>query len=184
MKNPFLTGEKVYLRTINEHDLTATYREWFNDEEVCKFNSHHRFPNYDENMTDYFNRVIRSRENLILAICDKKSDSHIGNISLQNIDTLNRTAEFAIIVGDKAHWGKGAGKEAARLIIRHGFEQLNLHRIYCGTSEENIAMQKMAVSLGFKEEGRSRQELFKNGSFKDIIRYGMLTGELNAEKSE
>jgi len=119
MKNPFLTGEKVYLRTINEHDLTATYREWFNDEEVCKFNSHHRFPNYDENMTDYFNRVIRSRENLILAICDKKSDSHIGNISLQNIDTLNRTAEFAIIVGDKAHWGKGAGKEAARLLLRH-----------------------------------------------------------------
>ena len=90
---------------------------------------------------------------------------------------MNRSAEFAIILGDKEYWGKGIGKEASSLIVKHGFEQMNLHRIYCGTSEENIAMQKLAASLGFKEEGRSRQEMFKNGSFKDVIRYGLLSDE-------
>ena len=177
MKNVFLKGEKVYLRSIMQDDLNANYREWFNDEEVMRYNSHHRFPNYDENMREYFAHVIKSRENLVLAICDAKTDRHIGNVALENINALERNAEFAIILGDKDFWGKGVGSEAARLIIAHGFNQLNLHRIYCGTSEDNTAMQKMALSLGFKEEGRARDAIHKNGSFKNVILYGLLDNE-------
>ena len=80
MKRPFLVGENIYLRTITEDDLNENYREWFNDEEVCRYNSHHRFPNYDENMRDYYESVIKSRTNLILAMCDKKTDQHIGSV--------------------------------------------------------------------------------------------------------
>lgn len=180
MNNPFLVGENIYLRAITGDDLNANYREWFNDEEVCAYNSHHRFPNYDENMRDYYENVIKSRSNLILAICDKASDAHVGNIALENIDTLNRCAEFAIVIGDKAHWGKGIGKEASRLIVKHGFEQLNLNRIYCGTSAENVGMQKLAATLGMKEEGRRREAMFKNGVFTDIIEYGLLRHDFTA----
>lgn len=177
MKSPFLIGERVYLRTIVQDDLNAKYREWFNDAEVCRYNSHHRFPNYDEDMHAYYERVIKSRTNLVLAICDKETDAHIGNIALENIDTLNQSAEFAILIGDKNFWGKGVGKEAARLLIRHGFEELNLHRIYCGTSEDNIGMQKLAATLGFKKEGRARDAMFKGGAFKDLTSYGLLEHE-------
>ena len=180
MRKPFLTGEKVYLRAITKEDLNANYREWFNDEEVCRYNSHHRFPNYDENMREYYERVIKSRENLILAICDKKTDAHIGNIALENISAVDRSAEFAIIIGDKKSWGKRIGTDASKRIIAHGFEQLNLHRIYCGTSEDNIGMQKLAAALGFVEEGRAREAMFKNGSFKTIINYGLLRHEFKA----
>ncbi len=180
MKNPFLTGETVYFRTITEADLNANYREWFNDEEICRYNSHHRFPNYDENMRDYFENVIKSRQNLVLAICDKKSDAHIGNIALENIDSLNQSAEFAIIIGDKQMWGKGFGTEAATLIVKHGFEELNLHRIYLGTQDDNAGMQKLAATLGFKEEGRTRESIFKGGKFKDLIYYGLLRHEWKA----
>ena len=128
MNNPFLVGTKIYLRTITEEDLNANYREWFNDEEICRYNSHHRFPNYDENMADYYENVIKSRSNLILAICDKKTNKHIGNIALENIDAINQSAEFAIIIGDKKQWGKGIGKDASKLIIKHGFEELNLRQ--------------------------------------------------------
>ena len=177
MKNPFLVGDKVYLRALTEDDLNATYREWFNDAEICEFNSHHRFPNYDEDMREYYETVIKSKKNLILGICDKASDAHIGNIALENIDTINRSAEFAIVIGDKTFWGKGIGKEAARLIIDHGFKALGLHRIYCGTSEDNVAMQKMALSLGFTEEGRARDAMFKSGAFKQVISYGLIDNE-------
>ena len=180
MKNPFLVGTKIYLRTITEEDLNANYREWFNDEEICRYNSHHRFPNYDENMRDYYENVIKSRSNLILAICDKKTNKHIGNIALENIDAINQSAEFAIIIGDKKQWGKGIGKDAAKLIIKHGFEELNLHRIYCGTSEENIGMQKLAVAVGFKEEGRARESIYKGGKFKALIYYGLLRHDWKA----
>lgn len=183
MKSPFITGKTVYLRAIDESDLSERYRDWFNDAEVCRYNSHHRFPNYGEDVRIYYETTIKSRENLILAICDKLNDLHIGNISLQSISPLDQSAEFAIVIGDRSYWGKGIGEEAMRLIVAHGFDQLNLHRIYCGTAEDNTGMQKLAHKLGFKEEGRSRDALYKDGKWKDLLRYGLLRDEFRAGKT-
>lgn len=177
MKNAFLVGEITYLRPITEADLTPKYRDWFNDEEVCQYNSHHRFPNYDENMHDYYERVIKSKQNLVLAICDKENDEHIGNIALENIDTLNQSAELAILIGEKSRWGKGFGKCASKRLIKHAFEELNLHRIYLGTTDNNSGMEKLAESLGFTREGHLRETTFKGGAFRDTLCYGLLRGE-------
>lgn len=177
MKQPFLVGGKIYLRAVEEGDLNENYQGWFNDAEVCRFNSHHRFPNYKEDMREYYEKVIKSGNHLVLAIVDKETKKHIGNISLQDINQIDRSAEFAIVLGDKSFWGQGVGKEAGKLIIEHGFKSLNLNRIYCGTSEENIGMQKLADYLGFKKEGVSRQAMFKNGGYKDIILYGLIKND-------
>lgn len=180
MHKHFITGKTIYLRTIEKSDLNSTYRDWFNDEEICRYNTHHRFPNYDEDMRKYYEKVIKSHGNLVLAICSKKAGAHIGNIALENIDTVSRSAELAILIGDKKHWGKGVGKEAATLLVAHGFKELNLHRIYCGTSEDNIGMQKIAIALGFTEEGRSRESFYKGGTFHNCINYGLLHDEFKA----
>jgi len=182
MRNPFLVGKKIYLRIIEESDLNENYQSWFNDEEVCKFNSHHRFPNYRQDMEEYYNDAIKSKNNIILAIMDKETDKHIGNVSLQDIDLINGSAEFAIIIGDKDCWDKGVGKESARLIISHGFGQLNLTRIYCGTSEKNIGMQKLAESIGFKKEGAARKAIYKNGEHHNIINFGLLKEEYEEQE--
>ncbi len=182
MNNPFLIGSTVYLRTLVEADLNATYREWFNDADVCEFNSHHRFPNYDANMREYYENVIKSHENLVLAIATIEDDVHIGNVSLQSIDVLNQSAEFAIVIGNKKYWGKGVGREATNLIVNHGFTALNLNRIFLGTTEDNAGMQKLALALGFKEEGRSRQAIFKGGKWKDILHFGLLRSEWKNKK--
>lgn len=177
MHNQFLTGKNIYLRHIDESDLNENYQQWFNNEEVCKFNSHHRFPNYRQDMGNYYNEVIKSKNNLILAIIFNKNDEHIGNISLQDINYIDKTAELAIIIGNKKYWGKGLGKEAAELIINHGFNELNLNRIYCGTLMDNIGMQKIAEAVGFKKEGVRRQCIYKDGVYKDGIDYGLLKSE-------
>lgn len=177
MLNPFLIGDRTYLRSIEESDLNENYQGWFNDAEVCMFNSHHRFPNCKQDMQEYYENVVKTKNNLVLAIVDKESNKHMGNISLQNIDYINKTADFAIIIGDKDFWGKGIGKEAGKLIIEHGFKSLNLNRIYCGTSVENIGMQKLAGSLGFVKEGVARQALYKNGKYNDVINYGLIKYE-------
>jgi len=182
MHKPFLIGNKIYLREIEPADLNENYQQWFNDEEVCQFNSHHRFPNYKQDMDNYYNTIIKSKNNLILAIILKKTDKHIGNISLQSIDFINRSAEFAIIIGDKSSWGKGVGGEAVDLVINHGFGQLNLNRIYCGTSRENIGMQRLAEKFGFKKEGIFRQAFFKNDQYHDTIIYGLTRDRYEREK--
>lgn len=87
---------------------------------------------------------------------------------------MDRNAEFAILMGDKDSWGKGFAKQAASLICWHGFQELNLHRIYCGTHADNLAMARLAAHLQMKSEGCYREALFKRGSYADALRFGVL----------
>ena len=43
--------------------------------------------------------------------------------------------------------------EAGKLLINHAFNELNLHKVYCGTSSNNLGMQKLAINLGMVKEG-------------------------------
>jgi [ribosomal protein S5]-alanine N-acetyltransferase len=174
---PFLQGTKVYLRPLEENDADGNYAKWFNDAEVCEGNSHHVFPYLKENALEYINRTRQSQASLVLAIISLDDHEHIGNISLQDIHWVYRTAEFGILLGEKRFWNQGISKEAARLIINHGFETLNLNRISCGTFENNIGMHKLAESLGFKKEGTRRSAVYKNNVYLDVIEYGLLKEE-------
>lgn len=177
VRTPFLAGQRLDLRPLIEADASGAYSHWFNDAEVCRGNSHHVFPYHSEAAVEYIQRVNRSRTDLVLAIIGRKNRRHIGNVALQNICWINRTAEFAIIIGDRTAWGKGLGTEAGRLLCGHGFQALNLNRIYCGSFEANTAMKKLALSLGMKEEGRRRQAAYKAGRYVDVIEYGVLRAE-------
>ena len=174
---PFLESEALILRPLSPGDLEGPYISWLNDPEVCEHNSHHVFPYTPAQGKAYIESSIKDEHNLVLAIIAKDSDTHIGNISLQHIDFISRSAEYAVLLGDREYWGKGVASGASHLLLAHGFGTLNLHRIYCGTSESNIAMQKLAARLGFTEEGRRREAHFKNRVFNDIIEYGLLASE-------
>jgi RimJ/RimL family protein N-acetyltransferase len=107
----------------------------------------------------------------------KNGNTHIGNTALQQINWVNRSAEWAILIGDKNAWGKGYAFEAAGLMMMHGFSSMNLNRIACGTFEDNIAMNRLAVKIGMREEGRRRSAAFKGGRFVDVVEYGILRSE-------
>jgi [ribosomal protein S5]-alanine N-acetyltransferase len=174
---PFLIGKEIYLRLLVETDSEGAYPIWFNDMEVCRENSHHIFPYRLEETRKYIQQADKNRHLLILAIICHKDDAHIGNIALDNINYINRTAELTIVIGDKSCWGKGYGKEAARLICDHGFFVLNLNRVACGTFESNVGMRKLAEYLGMCEEGRRRKAAYKLGRYVDVIEYGVLKEE-------
>ena len=169
-----ITGNSLYLRELQLEDADGNYPNWLNDPVVCKYNSHGDI-NYTKEMAiEYINFVNNSLAHKVFAICVKKTDKHIGNVALQQISKNNKSAEFAIILGEEEFMGKGLSKEASKLILNYGFNQLNLNRIYCGTSVNNLPMQKLAISLGMSEEGIARESVFKNGKFLDVINYGIL----------
>ena len=66
------------------------------------------------------------------------------------------------------------GLNASLALLRHGFEKLNLERVYCGTAGTNIGMKKLAVQMGMVEEGCRRKHLFLNGRWDDMVEYGVL----------
>jgi ribosomal-protein-alanine N-acetyltransferase len=170
----FLTGEQVVLRPLTEADADGPYPAWFNDAEVSRWNSHHVWPYTRELALDYI-RGLATREDVVLAI--DVDGAHVGNVSLQDMSVLNRSADFAIVIGERSAWGRGVGTEAARLIVDHGFRDLNLNRITAGTFVENEAMLKLAASLGMTREGTRRAALWKHGEFHDVAEFGLLASE-------
>jgi RimJ/RimL family protein N-acetyltransferase len=170
----FLEGDTIYLRSLLESDVEGNYIKWLNDQEVVQFNSHGRFPFTKEKLLEYVRLVTHSNEILVFAIIDIKTDRHIGNISLQSINWIDRNAEIAFILGEKDFWSKGIMYEAGTILLKHAFTVLNLHRVYCGTSSENIGMQKLAIKLGMKKEGDRIDAIFKNGNYYSIYEYGII----------
>lgn len=172
-------SEHLRFRGLCEQDIDGPYLHWFDDQEVCCFNSHGRFPSTRKKLVSYIDMLQTSESHLVWAMIEKGTEKHVGNISLQGINMVNRSAEFAIIIGDRDCWGKGYGYEAARVLFSHGFRKLGLNRIHCGTSENNTGMLSLAGKLGMIQEGIRRQALFENGRFVNAVEFGLLKGEFD-----
>jgi len=170
----FLQTKNLYLRPLIPSDADGPYLRWFNDVEVCRYNSHHAFPYGREGALSYIESMRTSKTDLVLAMVQKSDDRHIGNIALEGIDWVHRGAEFAIVLGERDCWGKGYSKEAGSVLVRHGFYTLNLNRICCGTPAGNLPMRRLAEGIGMKEEGMRVQAMFKNGEYLDVVEYGMI----------
>ena len=173
-ENIFLKGTQIYLRPLTVSDAEGNYQKWLNDQEIVYYNFHGRFPMTIEKLLAYINSTSNSTSTIVLAIIEVNSNQHIGNISLQSINWIDRNAEIAFLLGEKSFWGKSIMLEAGTLLLDHAFNVLNLHRVYCGTSEVNIGMQKLAEKLGMTIEGRRKEAIFKNGVYSDIIEFGII----------
>lgn len=101
----------------------------------------------------------------------------IGDIQLAHIDWRNRKAELGYGLSRQEHRGKGYGTDAARTLIRYGFDHLDLVRIQASTLEYNVACQRSLEKCGFTLEGRERQAVYIGGKRWDRLIYGMLRSE-------
>jgi len=179
MKNAFLIGEQIYLRVLDRSDAEGDYQQWLNDEETCEFLEHHVYPYPKSSAYAYIESLYDRKDIIMLAIVTKENDVHIGNITLNAISTLHKSAEFSLLIGNKECKGKGYAKEASLLMLKHGFYTMNLNRIWCGTMDTNMAMQNLALSLGMQKEGCKRQEVYKHGKYYDTFQYSILRDEFD-----
>lgn len=178
--------KEIILKPLTIDYVNKTYLSWFNDIEVTQYTSHSQFPKTIQDLRNYvndidFNRItfaILAKELPGQFTTNREADFiHIGNISLQEIDYINRSAEIAFLIGDKDYWGKGIATMAGKFLLSHGFDKLNLNRIWLGAAERNEGMIKVAGKLAMKLEGRFKEGLYIDGKYQSILRYGILKRE-------
>ena len=183
MYNPFIVGKKLYLRGLERSDLAKNMFQWANDPEVTHYMFMGSRPNSLELLEQDYDSMIRSQNDIVLAIIDKKTNTHIGNAGLHTINWISRSAEYRIIIGEKKFWNKGYAQETAKLLIQYGFQKLNLNKIWLGVNAENKAGVTSYEKSGFKREGVLRQEIYRNGKYYDAIRMSILRKEFDAKKA-
>ena len=178
MSQPYLYHTSdLGLNFLSESELNGRFWEWYSDREVCQFNSYGAFPVSRETCAENIRLLQQSSHEVAFAVYHREDDIHIGNIYLQNIHWINRSARLHFLFGEKEYWSQGYAEKAACLVLRHGFDILNLHRVECSVADTNEAMNKLAQKLGMFEEGRRLQALFLNGEFVDSVEYGLLASD-------
>jgi RimJ/RimL family protein N-acetyltransferase len=184
-----IVGKRIRLRlpeTREDHVLQIEWRNdpeikpYFYDDEPVSMEVHMRW--WEKVSTDSYQRFY-----MIDAVTEP-SDPYellevpipIGTTSLLQIDWRNRTAEYGrLMIGDANYRGKGGGfaLEAEVLLMRHAFDSLNLHRVWGHVLDYNERVMNLHHKVGFKEEGRLRDHIYKNGCYYDIIAIGLLAEE-------
>lgn len=123
-----------------------------------------------------------SFKNFILV--EKTSGKVIGKCGFHNWYSLHSRAELGYIMSDESERGKGYMTEAARAIIRYGFEEMGLHRIEAFTSPLNTPSLKIIKGLGFVEEGLLREHYFSNGIYENSACFGLLRREYISSQND
>lgn len=185
MRRPFLVSDRIYLRRLEMEDIEGNYFQWLNDQDVTKWMRHGIFPNSYESMKAFYEHQAVSKTDVVLAIVLKEQDRHIGNISLNSINHVFRSAEIGIIIGETDCWGKGYATEAIALLSQHCFKRLNLNRLAAGAVDKNTGCIRAFEKAGFSREGMARQAYFCEGRYHDCINLSLLYSEwLEGRKAE
>lgn len=172
----FIAGQNVDLTVLTEEDARdSSWFDWFNDPRATRYLQKHHFPNSREEQVEYFlTSVIGQTERIQLGL--QVSGDLVGVISLNDIEWINRKAEISLVIGSEQHRRMKVSLEAMSLLIAHGFDTLNLHRIYGGTIASDWATL-LVRALGFRSEGVFRGDVYKDGCYCDVYFVGLLKEE-------
>jgi [ribosomal protein S5]-alanine N-acetyltransferase len=127
-----------------------------------------------EDARQFLARIEIDRE-VRLAVTLRDNHRLIGGIGLR-LDEPHSNAELGYWLG-LPYWGQGYATEAAREMLRYGFQQLKLHRIFASHFEGNTASGRILQKLGMRHEGCQRQHIRKWDRFLDSELYGILRDE-------
>jgi [ribosomal protein S5]-alanine N-acetyltransferase len=130
---------------------------------------------YTEQDARAFLQLAQQPGKIWLAITLRNDGRQIGGIGLR-VEEQHRHAELGYWLG-VPYWGKGYATEAAREMVRHGFEDLNLHRIFASHFKHNPASGRILTKLGMRYEGCQREHLRKWDQYVDSELYGLLRQE-------
>jgi len=170
-------GQKVRLRAIEREDIPHFVR-WFNDPEVTRHLAAY-MPMSRAAEEKWFERQLEDKNSVILGIEATDGDKPvlIGNIGLHRINWKDRQAVLGIVIGEKDYWNKGYGTDAIRALLDHAFRQMNLNRIWLIVDADNPRAIRCYEKCGFRQEGRMRQSVFRDGAYYDQLLMSVLQEE-------
>lgn len=129
-----------------------------------------------ETVESWYATRAEQTDRLDLAVIDNETGRCVGEAVLNEWDPDNRSCNFRIALVPTA-LGRGFGTEATRLIVGHGFEAVELHRISLEVYAFNPRAKRAYEKAGFVEEGRRRDALLWEGVWIDAILMSILATE-------
>jgi RimJ/RimL family protein N-acetyltransferase len=154
---PTITGDKVLLRPVSADDADCIPDD---DPEAMRLTGSHPRPEHSlELMREWYTTRADHDDRLDLAVVDRATGLFAGEVVLNELDPHNESCNFRILLCGNGNRDRGLGTEATRLILRHAFENVGLHRVDLEVYEFNPRARRVYEKVGFVFEGTRRDAL-------------------------
>lgn len=185
----FIRGDSCQLLAFDPENsyIVEKFTTYVNAGLTTKFMMTGSIPMRTKDYAEKFRQEMKSGD-IIFAIwttgIDGKGLDFVGTCGLHSHRDIYRSWEFRILICDPNYIGKGIGEDVTRLTVDYAFTRLNAHRVWLGVNADNVGAIKCYQKVGFKEEGRLRDEIFYYGKYVDAIRMGILESEWTSPTSD
>lgn len=171
---PTLLTSRLLLRPFNVSDGPEVQRQAGNIK-IAQTTLNVPHP-YKEGMAEVWiethQEAFESKEAMTLAITESDSGQLVGCISL-DLMLAHKKAELGYWIGEE-FWGRGYGTEAAKAIVKFGFESLGINKIQARYMAGNEASGKIMRKIGMEQEGYLKEDVVRLGKLTDTVVYGLL----------
>jgi RimJ/RimL family protein N-acetyltransferase len=171
------TTRRLSIRLLERRDIEAA-RVLHNDDSTLR------------NLTDithvselqqegWFQSVSTSRSSRRYVARRLDDDTFVGVFRVDRLDPWNRSAYIGADVAREKR-GQGYASEMYGYFLEYLFDHCGMHRLGLETMASNATALGLYLKLGFREEGRSREAIFRHGRFHDLVMMGLLEHEWRA----
>jgi RimJ/RimL family protein N-acetyltransferase len=175
-----IEGRRTGLRAIERDDLPVLL-EWRNRPGFRRYFREFRELGLAQQQAWYETTVLNDPRTQMFSIVELGTGRLFGACGLCDIDWINRTGDFSLYIGhDGVYIDEVYAPDAGRTLLRHGFEALGLHRVWCEIYGFDNAKQRLLPRLGFTLDGRHRETHWSEGAWHDSLFYGVLDREFLA----
>ncbi|MBK3495783.1 GNAT family N-acetyltransferase [Viridibacillus sp. YIM B01967] len=178
----FLEGNRCYLRTLEEADVSAFTRlvkrnkRYWSIYEPLHDDEYYTESTQRKKIIESVQRMRLNRE-YSFAIFAMGTSDLVGHISIYSIKRLPFSSAFVGYSIDKRYIGQGIASEALALIVKFSFEDLSMHRIEAYVSPNNMGSVRVLEKSGFEREGLLRKLLYINGYWEDHYLYAFINDD-------
>jgi RimJ/RimL family protein N-acetyltransferase len=121
-------------------------------------------------------------KNLFYFTIRARTDDHlIGKAVIEWIDWTNSNGWLVLGIGVAEDRRKGYGSQALEMLLRYAFTELSLFRVTAVIPEYNEPALALFCKFGFIEETRRREALYRDNRRWDLMCYGLLRSEWEAQ---
>lgn len=171
-----LIARRIRLRSAEKTDLVL-FVQWMNDPEVRQYIKR-IYPLSLAREEMWFERMSSGDPATQVLVIERLNEAGgydpIGTTSFNLVSWEHRLASLGIVIGEKSWWNQHYGREAVMLMLRYGFQALNLNRIELEVYASNPRGMHAYEHAGFRIEGRRRQAIYKNGVYQDVVMMAVL----------
>lgn len=167
-------GERIILRAVERKDLPR-YVQWLHDPAmrehfgcVAPLSLAQAEARYEKMLEDP----------TVRAFAIEFEGQHVGGAVFKNLDSRNASAEVGLFIGPPELWDRGLEQDVLHTLVRFGFEQMNLHRIYLRALADDERAIHLYEQAGFRHEGRWRQAELCRGRHHDLLWMSILRDDV------